>query len=462
MKTLISKVQGLFRGDGLRARAVRSSALTVGGFGASQVIRLASNLILTRLLFPEAFGTMALVMVFIQGLYMFSDVGVGPAIMQSKRGDDPRFLNTAWTIQAGRGVALWVAACVLAYPLAAIYGEPQLMELLPVMALTLVIQGFNPTRLITANRHLILGRVTAIDVITQVSGIVTAVAVAYVTQSVWALVVSGLVSSTVQLVLYWTYLTGHRDWFEWERPAARELINFGKWIFLSTLAGFLFTQSDKLLLGKFLPLDQFGVYNIGFFLASFPVLLGISVTHKLLIPLYRECPPDESARNFARLRKMRFLVSGALLSLVAVFAVFGVMLVELMYDPRYHAAGAIVVVIACMQVPQVVVLTYDQAALAAGDSRRFFVLAASRAVIMVTALLIGLNSFGLIGALFSIGAAMLMIYPVVVWLARHMGAWDPVHDMLIAGMGALLITFALWLNWAAVNDLIVLSLATMS
>ncbi|MDG1077571.1 MAG: oligosaccharide flippase family protein [Planktotalea sp.] len=449
----MNRISSLFQGSNLRVRAIRSSVLTVGGFGASQVIRLASNLILTRLLFPEAFGMMALVMVFIQGLYQFSDVGVGPAIMQSKRGDDPHFLNTAWTIQAGRGVLLWLAASVLAYPMALIYGEAQLMQLLPVAALTLVIQGFNPTRLMLANRHLQLGRVTSIDIVTQLSGIVSAVVLAYLTQSVWALVFSSIISSLVQLVLFRIYLEGHRDRFEWERPAAHELINFGKWIFLSTLAGFLFNQSDKMLLGKYLPLDQFGVYNIGFFLASFPLLLGISVTHKMLIPIYRERPPSESAENFAALRKMRFVVSGGLLAGIAILALVGVPLVELLYDSRYYQAGAIVVIIACMQVPQIIVLTYDQAALAAGDSKRFFVLAATRAIIMLSALFIALETYGLVGALFSIGLAMLVIYPVVVWLARHMGAWDPLHDISFAILGLGVIIVSLWVNWGAIAEL---------
>ena len=101
-----------FRGSSLTARALRSALFTLGGFGSAQLIRLASNLILTRLLFPEAFGMMALTMVFLQGLQMFSDVGVAPAIQQSKRGDDADFLDTAWTIQVVRGLCLWLAACV--------------------------------------------------------------------------------------------------------------------------------------------------------------------------------------------------------------------------------------------------------------------------------------------------------------------------------------------------------------
>ena len=87
----------------LFARVMRGSVLTAGSYAIAQGLRLVSNLILTRLLFPEAFGLMALVSVFLVGLAMFSDVGIGPAISQSKRGDDVGFLNTAWSIQVLRG-----------------------------------------------------------------------------------------------------------------------------------------------------------------------------------------------------------------------------------------------------------------------------------------------------------------------------------------------------------------------
>ena len=63
---------------------------------------------LTRLLFPEAFGLMALIQTFMIGLAMFSDLGIGPAIIQSDRGEDPDFLNTAWVMQILRGICLWL------------------------------------------------------------------------------------------------------------------------------------------------------------------------------------------------------------------------------------------------------------------------------------------------------------------------------------------------------------------
>ncbi|WP_353473419.1 oligosaccharide flippase family protein [Salipiger sp. H15] len=443
-----------FSGASLGARVLRSSLLTVGGFGFAQMLRLASNLLLTRLLFPEAFGLMALVSVFLMGLMQFSDVGVTPAILQSRRGDDRDFLDTAWTIQVLRGAGLWLSACALAWPMSAFYDEPQLLQLLPAAALSLLIVGFRPTRMDSANRHLLLGRVTLIDLLTQSVGVVSAVLLAWATGSVWALVVSGLVSSLFEVIANSLLLPGQRNRFRMEAEARHELVHFGKWIFLSTVCGFFFSQGDKILIGKYLSLDAFGVYNIGYFLASFPMLLGGMVTRKVLIPIYRESPPRESRRNFLRLRKMRCSVTGPLLLLVASFAVCGHWLVALMYDDRYLAAGAVTVIIACMQMPQIVVQTYDQAALAAGDSRSFFTLALARAVLMVVCILVGLESYGLIGALLGYGAAFLLAYPVVVWLARRMGVWDPLHDLVFALLGAALAGLAVMLNWPAILALV--------
>lgn len=442
----MSALSRLTQSEGLVARIARGAGLTLFGFAWSQGLRLASNLILTRLLFPEAFGLMALITVFLMGLNMFSDVGVAPAIMQSKRGDERPFLDTAWTIQVIRGVLLWIVACALAYPVSLLYGTPELVYMLPVAAFTLVIAGFNTTRYIEANRHLHLGRITVLDMASQAIGVIAAILLAWQLQSVWALILSGIISAIAELIIYEIFLVGQRNRFRWEKPAASELINFGKWIFLSTVAGFVVSQADKLMIGKYLPLGPFGVYNIGYFLASFPMLMGMVLVHRMLIPIYREWPPSESAENFSRLRKMRIIVSAALFALVAILGLGGVWIVDLLYDPRYAAAGAAVVLVAIMQLPLLITITYDQAALAAGDSRRFFVLAASKAVLVVLCLYIGLESAGLLGAILGQGAAMLLAYPVVVWLSRSTGAWDPLHDLAFAALGLALALLCIWVN----------------
>jgi hypothetical protein len=66
------------------------------------------------------------------------------------------------------------------------------LSLLPVAGITLLINGFNPTRIDTANRHLLIARVTLLDLIAQLLGIAAMVGLAYALQSVWALVLGAI------------------------------------------------------------------------------------------------------------------------------------------------------------------------------------------------------------------------------------------------------------------------------
>jgi O-antigen/teichoic acid export membrane protein len=314
---------------------------------------------------------------------------------------------------------------------------------LPVAAMALVVQGFNPTRYHTASRHLQAGLLTLIELAAQVTGIVATIALAWVMQSVWALVLAGLIQAVATWIYLDAFLPGPRNRFHWDRSAARELIHFGKWIFLSTVAGFVIIQSDKIIMGRYLSLGDFGIYNIGFFLASFPLILSGVVMSRMLIPLYRESPPAASAGNRRRVRRLRFITTGGLTLLVVMLGLAGPWLIEVMYDSRYHAAAGVVVVAVMAQMPSIVMQSCDQAALAAGDSRRFFVLTLARGCAAVAGLVIGLEVAGVAGALIGQALASLAVYPVLVWAVRRHGAWDPVHDGVFLGLG-LLIAVLVW------------------
>ncbi len=443
-----------FKGNKLMARVMRSASWLLVGYGGSQALRLAANLILTRILFPEAFGLMTLVTVIIVGLAMFSDVGISPSISQSKRGDDPDFLNTAWTIQAIRGFALWLGACVMAWPVAQFYGEPDLALYLPIAGVSLAIAGFNPTRIETAHRHLLVGRLTVLDLSSQLIGITSMVVMALASGSVMALVVGGVIQSLAKLALTHAFLPGERNHFRWEKRAADELIRFGKWIFLSTAFWFVSSQGDRAILGKFLPLDVLGVYNIGYFLASFPMMLGHAVTQRVLIPVYRDKPVSGPPENRAQQRKLRFALTGAVLTLLLIMAFIGPALIRFLYDARYLSSGPMVTLISIGLIPAVIGMTYDQAALAAGDSRSFFAFSATRAVVQVTFLMLGVTQFGLVGAMVAMGLTGVLVHPVLIWLARRHGVWDPLHDLGFALLGGGLAATAVWLHWSSIIGLV--------
>ena len=423
---------------GISARIMRSSGFTILSFGAQQAIRFGSNLVLAHLLFPEAFGTMALVTVLLIGLTMLSDMGIQPAIQSSKRGDDPAFLNTAWTLNLIRAVTLFGIACALAWPMSVLYDEPMLWQLIPVAATSLLILALEPTRAETASRHMLLGRVTLLELSAQIISVVAMLLLAWATESIWALVAGNVVGATARAALAWVMLPGISNRPQIDRSCARELIGYGRWIFFSTVAGFLVLQSDKLILGHFLTMEQLGLYNIGFFLAGFPLLLGQQLVQRLMVPLYRASPPSESRENFLRLRRLRFMLSGFLFAAVLPLAFGGLWVVELLYDPRYATSGAVTMIVCLALLPQMLGLTYDQVALASGDTRGFFVLNAARAALLVTLLLLMVPQFGIPGGPLAMVSTALLTYPLQVRLARRHGAWDVLHDAVMLSLAALI------------------------
>ena len=134
-------------GKTLTSRVLRSGTWTLAGFGASQILRLSSNLIMTRLLVPEMFGVMALAQVFLYMMTLISDVGINPSIIRSDRGEETRFLNTAWTIQVIRGAIICFVVALIGVALyyaqargwigdSSAYSAPVLPAVIMVMSLT--------------------------------------------------------------------------------------------------------------------------------------------------------------------------------------------------------------------------------------------------------------------------------------------------------------------------------------
>lgn len=444
------RLSGLLRdlrsGEDLAARALRGSAFTIMGFGTAQALRFAGNLILTRLLFPEAFGMMALVSVIITGLVMLSDTGIASSVSQHRQGDDAAFLDTAWTIQILRGGVLWLGSLALSVPAARLYDAPELAHLIPLAGVALLISGFAPTKALTVERHLMLGRITLINLASQAAGIVVMVTIALATGSVWALAIAGVVEATAKLVLIMTALPGRTNRLRLDRRAARDLIHFGKWIFLTSMLAFLISQGDRGLLGVYLTLEALGVYNIGYFLASFPLMLAVQLTSRIFLPLYREARDEgDATRVRGRIRHLRNTITAATLFQLFLLGLAAQPLVDVLFDPRYALAASVVVAMALVQMIQTVGLTYDQAALAAGDSSGFFRLFAGRSVVQIGGMVVGLSLGGLPGMFLCQGLAALATHLLIIRLARRHGVWDPLHDVL--ALGAALVGMAIVYSW---------------
>src|SRR5258708_13138289 len=97
----------------LRQRVMKAGVWSIAGYGINLAIRFGTNLLMTRVLAPEMFGVMAVASMIMVGLSMFSDIGLRQNVIQSSRGNDPSFLNTAWSMQIILCLFLWAFAAVL-------------------------------------------------------------------------------------------------------------------------------------------------------------------------------------------------------------------------------------------------------------------------------------------------------------------------------------------------------------
>lgn len=442
----------MFSGDGMRSLALRGTAITLGSTAYFQIMRLLSNLILTRLLFPEAFGMMALVSSFTTGLQMFSDIGLRPSIIQNKRGEEPDFLNTAWTIQIIRGVILWLATFVLAWPVAQFYGDDQILWLLPLVGLNALIGGFGSTKATVANRNLRLGRQTVIAMVIQVFSLGSMIGFALIWPSVWALAMGGLVANTISVWAGHRFMPGTPNRLRWEPEAAHDLLNFGRFIFLSTIATFLAGQGDKLFLGRMVGLGDLGIYNIAFFLAAFPGMLGSMLADRILFPMHRTISPLRDPQGYRKLRRARDLVIGGQMVFYGIVAALGIWMVELMYDARYLGAGPMLVVLALCMMPKAVMVGGTAVLLAEGDSRRFSFLVMAQAILDILCLIVGFWLFGLFGVLLARGMAFLGTYPLQQMFLRRYKATHVMLDMMFLGIAAITAGLVTWWHWDALAD----------
>jgi O-antigen/teichoic acid export membrane protein len=357
----------------LRTKAIHGTAWMIAGSIGTQGISFVSNLLLAWLLSPVAFGLMATVKVVIQGLRMFSDVGIGPSIVQHKRGEEPAFLNTAWTIQAIRGVGLWLGTCVLAVPAARFYGQPELAYLLPVCGLTAVVAGLNSPALFSLNRRLDLRTLTLMNLGVQFVATVAMTILAWLTGSVWALVGGWFVTALATLVMSHTVVKQHRVWFAWDRAAAHDLFKFGRWIFLSTMVTFLAGQLDRLMLPRLLPEESaaatFGVYALSYSMVLMLTGIASELSGRVMHPVLAEhARRDPAAMEGKVLRARRLILTLAAFAVVSVVMGAPVLFGHL-YPDAYGPAAWMAQLLALPVWFSILQISADRAALVMGDSR---------------------------------------------------------------------------------------------
>ncbi len=334
----------------LRTKMLRAAGWLLGGNISSQALRLLSNLILTRLLVPEAFGLVAAVNTLYFALVMFSDLGVWQSVVKSERGTQARFLGTAWAVQLARGVLLCGVVLLIAvgfqwagaqgfFAQGTVYADPRLAPMVAVFAVCALLQGLESMKLALAQRELQVAYLSRLEVASQIIATTVTLGLAWLTHSVWSLVVGTLAAAAARTVLSHIYLPGSNARPCWDRSCAKEIIGFGKWIFLSSIIGFLAAHGEKLILGATLTTASFGIFSIASTLMlAIMGVYGALNAHIIFSALSESLRVSEKAsvQVYGRVQQLADIFLGVMAG--GIF-MSGHWAVQLFYDSRYQEAG---------------------------------------------------------------------------------------------------------------------------
>ncbi len=396
--------------------ALEASFFTLFGFGSSQVIRLVNNLILTRLLVPEYFGIVSIANVFIVGINLFSDIGLGPSIIRSDKTDDEEFINTVWTIQIIRGVILTVISILIAVPVAKFYNEPKLIGMIIFIGSFSLLEGFNSTNLALYNKELKQGILSLMYLAIQIITAVIGIAIAYYFRTIWSLVISAFFGSLLELLGSHLILKGNiKPRIVLEKKYINEILQFGKWIFFATSMTFVAGQTDKILLGKLLSFETLGVFNIAIMFSELIKQVLERLSGMVLFPLYskyQHLSRKDYREMIKKPRRILLLLTGIL---TAFLVCYGDFLITILYDDRYKAAAWMLPVLALGMWPYALYISNSNSLYVLGKAQYHAYGNLVKFLYMVILLPFAYRYFGLIGVIIAIALNDLPPYIVLNW-----------------------------------------------
>lgn len=425
----------------LNRKVVNATSWSLGSQMIIQGLRMVQSIVLAHLLFPEAFGAAELVMTIIIGLEMLSDLGIEPSIVQHKRGEEQRFLDTAFTIQLVRGVILFGLAYASTPVVVWLANDPDvdIAGLVPLAAATALITGFIPTKFWLLHRHLDLKRIAVIEVLTFAGPMIAMIGLATVSPAAWVLIAGGVLRVALKVLMGTFWLRGPLNRPDWDPEAGGAIIHFGKWIFLSTLITFLAERMTILVLPKLTDIGVLGVFSQGNKFAALPMVMVGPVLGQVLLPGLAAAARSghESLRagfHTSRETILRFL-SFVTLGLALVVPVF----IRIAFDERYVEAGWMTQLTLVSTWFNFLHFAWSKGVLAIGNSRPLPVSYGVKFAAVFGATVGGFHLFGVPGLLIGAGIGS-MAGHIVILIALHQNglpAWglDIKYGLLTLTLG---------------------------
>ena len=313
----------------------RHAAVALTGQWAKYSVQIVALVLFSRLLNPEEFGVVAMVVAVVGVAYVLGDFGLSLAALRATELTDQQRTNLFW-LSTGVGAVLALGVCAIAPLLVRIYDEPAVAPVAYGLSSVFLLNGLAGQFRTELNRSLRFTVLAAADVSGQVVGLLAGLTVILLGFGYWGLVAQQATAAGVTLLV----LVGRARWRPgWPATGAQmgPLLRFGGLTFVAQLANYVSSNADSVIIGRVWGPATLGVYSRAFQIARLPV-------QQVAAPLTRVVLPQLSARladppSFANaVRMAQLLLTTLLLGILSFVAGAARPLVELVLGPGWDQA----------------------------------------------------------------------------------------------------------------------------
>jgi len=310
---------------------------------------------MARLLLAEDFGLFGMALTVVVGLGALSNIGLDLSVIKTKFKSDlelAKHLDTLWTVDLIRRILIALLMIVIARPAAKFYGEARVYQLLLVLSLLPVVQGFQNIGFLMHRKEVNFKKIVWLELATNLLTAIATIALVLWTRNVWALVFSQLVSALIGVTLSYLFHP-YRPHAQLENNSLRLVLDFGKYAFLLSILGYVLSMADNVLIGRLYSAAILGTYVIAYNLAVLPLHgVGMAIVN-VTFPAYAEIAGgDITGGELKRLERAFvrvFAASSTLLTLTtALLLVLGDEIVVFLYGSKWAAAGIILRILALL------------------------------------------------------------------------------------------------------------------
>lgn len=307
---------------------------------ASNVLRILSTIVLTRVLAPADFGVVGVTAAILAVMSMISDFGFAVYVIQHPRGDDRHLLDAVWTARLIRSAMLTLILFALSGPIAMLIDKPTMYAAIAVTSLQFVVEGCSSLTSMTMIRQQKLLVLSLLDIICAVAQTMMGIILAFILRDYWAIVIAGLLGTAVRSVLSYTMFADSGRRFAFDLKEIGELWRFGRTIAGAHTIQVLLSNVDKFVLSRIFPLGMFGLYTLASNLAGAPSAFTMVYPSRILLPEFARANREGAAELAGAYYGSRRTVM--LLYMLAMGGFIGLApgVVNLLYDPRYASAAS--------------------------------------------------------------------------------------------------------------------------